>query len=383
MSTTSKQSGVIWVTGYSASGKTSVGRKLKASLIEDGIPTIFLDGDDLRSIFANRWGYEREERIELAKVYFHLCSHLAAQGFTVVISAVAMYQEVREWFKQTVPNAVEAYLDVPEEERRERDRQTKGIYKDQDFSKLYDTPQDADVVVKNYGEIAPEHAAEQIKKLFLSEDLNRSADRGKKTHWEQYYKSAVAPIKPSPFAIHVSQQILGKVSLLEVGCGNGRDASHFASSGHQVVALDASEAAIDSCRKRYEDLPAEFVSGTCGDLIGDHANKFDVVYSRFVIHAMTPPEETDFLQAVTKLVKPGGKIFIECRSINDPLAREGEVISPTERISGHYRRFIVMDDLIKNMNSAGLEVLESFESNGLAKHGAEDPVVIRAVGSRP
>ncbi len=370
-------SGVVWVTGYSASGKTSVGRKLKDSLLADGVPTIFLDGDDLRSIFASRWGYEREERIELAKVYFRLCSHLASQGFTVVISAVAMYKEVRLWLKENVPHAVEAYLDVPEDERRIRDSQTKHLYNNQDFQKMYEAPQAADIVVHNYGEIAPEHAAQQIKEYFLTVGLNRSADRGKKKHWDTFYKSAVAPSKPSPFAEHVADRIGEQVTVLEVGCGNGRDASLFGDIGHSVVALDASEKAIQFCQKNCQRPSIKFIWGTADKLAQIEGEKFDVVYSRFCIHAMTRREEANFMEAASKLIKPDGKIFIECRSIHDALAREGEVISLTERIHGHYRRFIVLDELKKTMISTVFDILEAVESKGLAKFGDEDPVVIR------
>jgi bifunctional enzyme CysN/CysC len=132
-------SGVIWVTGYSASGKTTVARKLAAGLNQRGIHAVFLDGDDLRAIFCRRWGYERQDRIELAKVYFRLCSHLASQGVTVIISAVAMYEEVRCWLKENVSNAFEVYLNVPESVRMERDRLTKKLYQKEknNFSSMY------------------------------------------------------------------------------------------------------------------------------------------------------------------------------------------------------------------------------------------------------
>ncbi|MEA3642831.1 MAG: adenylyl-sulfate kinase [Lamprobacter sp.] len=81
--------GVIWVTGYSASGKTTVARKLEFKLRQAGLRSVYLDGDDLRAIFGNHWGYAREERIELTRIYFRLCNHLAAQGLTVIIAAVA------------------------------------------------------------------------------------------------------------------------------------------------------------------------------------------------------------------------------------------------------------------------------------------------------
>jgi len=92
---------------------------------------------------------------------------------------------------------------------------------------------------------------------------------------------------------------------------------------------------------------------------------------------MTPPEEGAFLEAASKLMKSSGIMFVECRSINDPLARKGEVISPTERLYGHYRRFTVMDEFTMNLRSAGFEILSTKESNGLANFGEEDPVVIR------
>src|SRR5688572_6364776 len=90
------EGGVIWITGYSGAGKTTVGRKVEGALRQRGMATAFLDGDDLRRIFAGKWGYGRSERLELGKVYLRLCSHLASQQVTVIISAIAMYAEVYE-----------------------------------------------------------------------------------------------------------------------------------------------------------------------------------------------------------------------------------------------------------------------------------------------
>ena len=154
--------GVIWISGYSSSGKTTVGRKVEYKLRNSGLRTVFLDGDDLRSIFANRWGFGRDDRIELAKIYFRFCSHLAAQGFTIVISAVAMYDEVRQWLHDNVPASVEVYLDVPESVRRRRDALTKGVYAKNPFGKdLYDEARSPDLVVRNLISVAaPKRSAQ-------------------------------------------------------------------------------------------------------------------------------------------------------------------------------------------------------------------------------
>lgn len=59
----SSYNGVIWVTGFSSSGKTTVARKVCRILKDRNVSTIFLDGDDLRSIFSNSWGYDRKDRL--------------------------------------------------------------------------------------------------------------------------------------------------------------------------------------------------------------------------------------------------------------------------------------------------------------------------------
>lgn len=368
---------IIWISGYSASGKTTVARRVEALLRERGVPAVLLDGDDLRSILAGRWGYSRDERIELARVYFRLCSHLAAQGLTVIISAVAMYDDVREWLRENVSGAIEIFLDVPEEERRARDSATKKLYdKLGSQMDMYDEPAEPHLVVANHGEVTSEAAAMQIADYALSESIRQVADHGRTEHWRSFYTNADAPVEPSGFARLVAEELSPGVRLLEVGCGNGRDASYFASEGMRVLALDPQAEAIEAARRRYSSHQLTFLTGTVSE-IPDSSNSFDAVYSRFCLHAMVPEEEDEFLARSVDLLKPNGSLFIECRSVNDPLARKGEVISKTERICGHYRRFIVREELSDKVTSLGYHIVSVQESSGLAKLGDDDPVVIR------
>lgn len=386
MGTTSEsaeeRSGVIWITGFSSAGKTTVGRKVETLLREQEVDTIFLDGDDLRSIFAGRWGYEREERIELARVYFRLCSHLAAQGYTVVISAVAMYSEVREWLREHVPGIFEVYLEVPDEERKDRDQKTKQIYsKLGDVSKMYDVPGPEVFRIQNFGGQTSDDSAQEIVEEFLAHRKGE-VDFGRQGHWSDYYSSGAAPAKPSPFAESVNSQIASGTKLIEIGCGNGRDSSFFSREGHDVTALDPSESAITHCKGADASGRIHYHHGTLPELVETVAGPFDAAYSRFVIHAMPLVEEVRTLDAAAKVLAPGSKFFIECRSINDQMARQGEVISPTERILGHYRRFIVKSELEARLVDAGFRIVDSIESNGLAVFGDDDPVVIRVVAER-
>jgi bifunctional enzyme CysN/CysC len=372
------RSGVIWITGYSGAGKTSVARHVERLLREQGAPVIRLDGDDLRRIFAGRWGHERADRVELGRVYFRLCSHLAAQGLVVVIGAVAMYDDVRQFVRTNIPRSMEVYLDVPHDVRVARDEGTKQVYKSMtDLEQMYDVPASPDLWIDNFGETTPGDAAQQVVDAYLNRNDNVEPDRGKSQHWESYYGTTVGSLEPSPFALAVAEFLGDTVDVIEVGCGNGRDSAYIESLGHRVVAIDASHAAVNLARRVHRGTRVEFHAGVLAEFASDWTKSFDILYSRFVIHAMTELEELALLRDAHEVLRPGGLLLIECRSINDPLAREGEVLSPTERVAGHYRRFIVLEDFLDRLAAEGFTVEQYVEAQGLAPHGHEDPVVIR------
>ncbi|HET9836531.1 MAG TPA: adenylyl-sulfate kinase [Rhodanobacteraceae bacterium] len=374
---TDRSGGVIWITGYSAAGKTTVGRGVMRLLHERGRNAIFLDGDQLRAILAHKWGYSNEERIELACTYFRLCSHLSKQGAIVVISAVAMFEPARRWFHQNIEHGLEVYLRVPLEERLARDRRTKGIYKDGTGMEGYTEPADADLVIDNFGRTDPDSAAEEVLAAF-ERHIERAADYGRDNYWAGFYRKHAAVTAPSPFAKYCLGKLEPAQRLLEIGCGNGRDAMFFAANGFGVTALDKSQAAIDAGMEHNES-GIEYICCDVVDVAGRVAGKFGVVYSRFSLHAMTRAEEERAIAAAHDLLSSGGMFCIECRSINDPLARTGDVLSPDERIAGHYRRFIALPELLDKLRGQGFEILEQVESRGLAVFGDEDPVVIRVL----
>ena len=371
------------MTGYSGAGKTTVARSVERMLRDRGLQVVALDGDDLRSILAGKWGYRREDRVELAGVYFRLCSHLATQGLVVVISAVAMYDEVQAWVRENVPNSMLAYLHVPHDVRVSRDAASKGVYAGgADLESMYDEPVDVDLQVENFGDVSPLDAATAVVEHFLKMSA-ATVDHGRAAHWRSYYSSLEnAPLTPSSFAVLVADRLPPRGRVLEIGCGNGRDSVHLAAGGHAVVALDTATAAIDLCRRLHADSTVDFVPGALSDHADAWTNSFDVLYTRFVLHAMTEAEELALWHDARRVVRPGGLVAIECRSIQDPLARQGEVLSRTERIAGHYRRFVVLDDLRARLAEAGFTVEEASEERGVAAHGDDDPVVIRAFARR-
>ena len=204
-----------------------------------------------------------------------------------------------------------------------------------------------------------------------------SFNKGLMNHWDEYYKKDNIPDYPSPFAEYVVNKLSNQQTILEVGCGNGRDAKFLASQGHLVTGLDRSGEAIELCKKLYSVESLEFFFGTITDIAKINKKKYSLIYSRFVIHAMSLNEEIKTLNMSHKLLNKDGQFFVECRSINDPLSRKGDILSNTERIEGHYRRFIILEEFKQRLVQVGFKIIETIESNGLAKFGKDDPVVIR------
>ena len=131
---------VIWITGLSGAGKTTVAEALGQSLGERNLTPILLDGDVLRDLFRSSdeisGTYIRDERIILAYKYALLCKKLSSQGFTVIASTISMYDEIYAWNRTNLPNYFEIYLKVPLKELRRRD--PKKIYQRYDASDLSD-----------------------------------------------------------------------------------------------------------------------------------------------------------------------------------------------------------------------------------------------------
>ena len=129
---------VIWITGLSGAGKTSVAKVLYQYLQARGMQPILLDGDILRRIFNLHEkvndSYNRESRLILSKKYSLLCEELSSQGFIVIIATISMYKEIYEWNRKKLPNYFEVFLNVPFSELRRRD--PKNIYKDFSSGKI-------------------------------------------------------------------------------------------------------------------------------------------------------------------------------------------------------------------------------------------------------
>jgi adenylylsulfate kinase-like enzyme len=112
---------VIWVTGLSGSGKSTFANKLSNYLRTNDIPTILLDGDDLRAVLdVSNSHYSRDERIKLGYIYARFCNYIARQGYVVIIATIALYRELHEWNRLHMPSYIEILMNIPQDEIHKR-----------------------------------------------------------------------------------------------------------------------------------------------------------------------------------------------------------------------------------------------------------------------
>ncbi len=204
-------------------------------------------------------------------------------------------------------------------------------------------------------------------------------------YWNEFYDDDHWELEqPSTFARYSSAKMAPGSTMFEIGCGNGRDALYFAQIGMRVLASDASEAAVRRARLRSEGsriaVEPRFTECHIEALDDRHAGELDVVYMRFVLHAIPAEVASMALRWAQRNLAPGGLLFIEARSVLGSLYGVGE---PAGRDAffqdGHYRRFIRVEELTRELEEVGFTVDEVCEQDGLAIHGDDDPVLIRVV----
>lgn len=120
---------VIWMTGPSGAGKTTIARALARDLRGRGVMVGTLDGDDLRAGLCNDLGFSEDDRSENIRRAAEVAHLMTSAGLIVVVSLISPFRasraQARALFKPE--EFFEAYVDTPLEVAEMRD--PKGLYR--------------------------------------------------------------------------------------------------------------------------------------------------------------------------------------------------------------------------------------------------------------
>ena len=117
---------VIWVTGLSASGKTTLCHALWDFLKSRLPQLVLLDGDVIRTALGDNLGYREQDRVVQIKRMQSLAKMLAEQGLVVMVAALYANPELLVWNRRYLPGYFEVYLESSLDSLRSRD--VKGLY---------------------------------------------------------------------------------------------------------------------------------------------------------------------------------------------------------------------------------------------------------------
>jgi adenylylsulfate kinase len=170
---------VIWITGMSGAGKSTVSAELLHQLRRRGHAPILLDGDALRAALGVVGRFDYESRHELAFVYARLCGLLARQGHLVICSTIALFHDVQAWNRAHLGNYLEVFLDVPADELARRN--SKGLYggggqQVVGMNVPAEFPLRPDLHLSNHGVTTPAIAANRIVSLCESRGVNEDEE---------------------------------------------------------------------------------------------------------------------------------------------------------------------------------------------------------------
>jgi len=196
-------------------------------------------------------------------------------------------------------------------------------------------------------------------------------------YWNHLYsKDDFFGTGPTKLAILAQSLIHEKQnhSILELGCGQGRDALFFSQIGHNVEAIDVSSNAIDFVNKTKNLLGINSLRASVGDIskpLEFDNNSFDLVYSNLALQFFDIEQMRSIFENISKVLKKDSKFLFSTKKEGDKYHNFGKQINENAFENKGIIRYFFSSNELKNLLSKDFRILK-FESD---KHTNLDSTV--------
>lgn len=165
---------ILWLTGLSASGKSTIANMLESRLYSLGIHTYLLDGDNVRMGINKDLGFDESGRAENIRRIAEVCRLFVDSGIIVIVAIISPFENDRNMARGLVSKDefIEIFVDTPLSICEQRD--IKGLYKKarsgeiKNFTgidSIYESPKNPEIHLKNTNSNIDKHAETIIKYL--------------------------------------------------------------------------------------------------------------------------------------------------------------------------------------------------------------------------
>jgi ATP sulfurylase/adenylyl-sulfate kinase len=172
---------VVWFTGLSGAGKSTIAGELRAELTRRGRHVELLDGDEIRTHLSKGLGFSKEDRDTNIRRIGYVARVVARSGGVAITAAISPYRDVRDEVRKETPGFVEVFVRCPLDTLVERD--TKGLYRKALAGEIanftgvndpYEEPLEPEVVCDTSVEAVAQSVAKVIDKLERLGHLDRN-----------------------------------------------------------------------------------------------------------------------------------------------------------------------------------------------------------------
>jgi adenylylsulfate kinase len=163
---------VIWFTGLSGSGKTTIAHLVEEKLLDAGVPVEILDGDVVRENLSKGLGFSKEDRDTNIRRIAFVAHLLQRNGTFVITAAISPYRSIRDEARNMIKDFVEVFADAPLDVCESRD--VKGLYAKARAGEIkgftgiddpYEAPEDPEVICNTDKESVEESTQRVMDKL--------------------------------------------------------------------------------------------------------------------------------------------------------------------------------------------------------------------------